>query len=120
VAEDASPVLGDSFIAEVVGLGCAALAAAPASAAYFGLSPGQSAAIVARLRETCAGVSGRFLVPAEDFAGTPLGIDVREVARRAAPPIVSNAVAHRAAGVGQIGAGITELPLGPFVEAAGA
>jgi hypothetical protein len=35
-------------------------------------------------------------------------------------PVVNNGLAHRDAGVGQVGAGITRLPIEPFAEAADA
>ena len=45
-----------------------------------------------------------------NFAGTPAGIDARKV--------VDTGIAHRRAGVGQIGAGITRAPLECFTKAA--
>jgi hypothetical protein len=59
-------------------------------------------------------------IPAEGFAGTPLGIDVEKVAELGVAPVVNNGLAHRDAGVGQVGAGITRLPIEPFAEAADA
>jgi hypothetical protein len=62
--------------------------------------------------------SSRFLIPAHDYEGTPLGIDIELVAGRRTTPVVNNGFAHRDPGVGQVGAGVTELPLEPFVAAA--
>jgi hypothetical protein len=119
-ADDACPMLGDSFVTETIGLGACALLAAPAIGSFIGADAAQSRAIVAGLRSICRAESSRFLVPAEDYAGTPLGIDVDAVARTGVAPVVNNGFAHRRPGVGQVGAGLTELPLEPFRAVAAA
>ena len=117
---DAQPMMGDSFATEVVGLGAFALNAAPAIASFIGGDAATAAETVRLMRGICAGESTRFLAPYEDFRGTPLGIDVRRVAETGVAPVVNNGFAHREAGRGQVGAGITRLPLEVFVEAAAA
>lgn len=117
---DAAPITGDSFSTEVAGLGCAALTAAPAAGRYFGVSPVEAASITRRMRAVSAGVSSRFLVPSEGYNGTPLGINTHQIAHTLLTPMVNHAVLHRLAGEGQIGAGISELPVAPFVAAANA
>ena len=72
------------------------------------------------MRAITAGESSRFLIPEEEFRGTPIGIDVHRVAETGIPPVINNGLAHRDAGRGQVGAGITRLPLEPFVEASAA
>jgi hypothetical protein len=52
-----------------------------------------------------------------DFVGTPAGIDARKVVDSGILPIVNTGIAHRQAGVGQIGAGITRAPLDCFTKA---
>jgi len=117
-ADDACPMLGDSFITETIGLGAFALVAAPAISSFIGATAGEARALVARMRWICMSASTRFLIPAHDYEGTPLGIDVRRVAETDTTPVVNNGFAHRLAGVGQVGAGVTELPLEPFAAAA--
>ena len=117
-ADDACPMLGDSFITETVGLGAFALVAAPAISSFIGADVAEAHAVVARMRTICMGTSTRFLVPADGYAGTPLGIDVAAVARAGSAPVVNNGFAHRLPGIGQVGAGVTELPPEPFVAAA--
>jgi len=58
-----------------------------------------------------------FRIPALDFRGTPLGIDVRRVVETGIAPVIDTGIAHREAGVGQIGAGLTQAPLECFVAA---
>jgi hypothetical protein len=117
-AKDACPLMGDSFITETIGLGAFAASAAPAIAAFVGGTPAQACETVAEMRRICHGESSRFLVPAEEFRGTPLGIDVNLVRTLGFAPMVNNGIAHRLAGKGQIGAALTRLPLEPFVAAA--
>jgi hypothetical protein len=115
--EDVCPALGDSYVTEVVGLGAFALAAAPALTTFTGGDPTRSSSLVDELRVITRGASSRFLVPSEGFRGTPLGIDVRRVEETGVSPLVNNGLAHRTAGMGQVGAGLTRLPSRPFVAA---
>jgi hypothetical protein len=115
---DAQPTLGDSLVIETVGLGAFALAAAPAVCAYIGGTPAETSALVTEMRAVSAGTSSRFLIPFESFAGAPLGIDVSLVAETGIEPLTNTGLAHRRPGVGQVGAGLTRLPLAPFREAA--
>ena len=52
-----------------------------------------------------------------DFAAAPVGIDVRKVVDTGIQPVVTTGIAHREAGVGQIGAGIVRVPMACFVKA---
>ena len=58
-----------------------------------------------------------FTLPALNFGGTPAGIDARLVADSGVLPIINTGIAHKEAGVGQIGAGITTAPMGCFHDA---
>ena len=115
---DASPVLGDSFITETVGLGAFALSASPAIVSFVGGDPLTASATVEELRGICRGTSSRLLIPAEGFRGTPIGIDVHKVAATGIAPLANAGLAHREPGRGQVGACLLRLPLQPFAEAA--
>jgi hypothetical protein len=117
-AGDACPMLGDSFITETIGIGAFALVAAPAISSFIGASPAEAEQLVERMRTITLTESSRYLIPSHEYEGTPLGIDVELVARRGTAPVVNNGFAHRDPGVGQVGAGVTELPLAPFEAAA--
>ncbi len=67
--------------------------------------------------EITLGSNPAFSLPPLDFAGTPAGIDARLVVDSGILPIINTGIAHRQAGVGQIGAGITTAPLACFNEA---
>jgi hypothetical protein len=118
--EDASLDIGDSAITETVGLGGFALAAAPAIVRYVGGSAAAALAATREMAEITWGESRSWLVPALDYAGVPLGIDTRAVARTGIAPLVDTGIAHREPGIGQIGAGTVRPPLEPFVAACAA
>ena len=63
------------------------------------------------------GRNGAFTLPALDFTGTPAGIDARKVVDSGIAPIINTGIAHKQAGIGQIGAGITRAPLACFAKA---
>lgn len=115
--EDACPAMGDSFMTETIGLGAFALTAAPAISSFIGGTHEEAEEHVDAMRRICRGSSERFLVPSDGFAGTPVGIDVDLVCRTGITPIVNNGFAHRDPGVGQVGAGLTRLPIEPFLRA---
>jgi hypothetical protein len=115
---DAALDLGDSAITETVGLGAFAMAAAPAIAAYVGSTAADCLATTRAMEEIAWARSTRYRIPSLDFAGTPLGIDCRAVVATGVLPTINTGIAHREAGVGQIGAGVVQAPLAAFVAAA--
>jgi hypothetical protein len=58
-----------------------------------------------------------FALPNLGFRGTPTGIDLRKVLDTSIMPIINTGIAHKQAGIGQIGAGILRAPLGCFKKA---
>jgi hypothetical protein len=50
-------------------------------------------------------------IPMLNFMGVPTGIDVRKVIQTGIMPIINTAIAHKEAGIGMIGAGITYPPV---------
>jgi hypothetical protein len=69
------------------------------------------------MAEICAGVNAKWPIPMLDFAGVPCGIDVRRVVETGIAPAINTGIAHRQAGIGQVGAGIARAPLGCFDDA---
>jgi hypothetical protein len=116
-AADAAPDLGDSAITETAGLGGFAMAAAPAIVQFVGGTPQDAIANTEEMTHITLGRSGALTLPALDFAGTPAGIDARKVVDTGIAPIINTGIAHRAAGIGQVGAGITRAPLACFAKA---
>jgi hypothetical protein len=116
-AADAAPDLGDSAIAETAGVGGFAMAAAPAIVQFVGGSPEDAITNTEEMTHITLGRSSALTLPAMDFAGTPAGIDARKVVDTGITPIINTGIAHRQAGIGQIGAGITRAPLACFAQA---
>jgi hypothetical protein len=56
-------------------------------------------------------------IPALEFAGTPAAIDIRRVVETGIAPAINTGIAHRRAGVGQVGAGVARAPLACFEKA---
>jgi hypothetical protein len=115
--EDASRDLGDSTITETVGLGGFAMAAAPAITSFVGGSPEQALEATRLMYGITWADSEAFQVPAMGFRGTPTGIDCREVVASGVLPIINTGIAHREAGVGQVGAGLVHPPIEAFTAA---
>ena len=55
--------------------------------------------------------------PALDFRGTPTGIDIRKAVDLGITPRINTGIAHKNAGVGQVGAGLVRPPLKIFEDA---
>jgi hypothetical protein len=115
---DGVPLMGDSYVSEVVGVGAFAMAAAPAIAGFIGGTAGDMVAHTQRMYGITAGEHPSFTIPALDFRGTPVGIDVERVLATGIRPILNTGIAGRRPGVGQVGAGIASAPMACFAEAA--
>ncbi|MFX0183139.1 MAG: DUF1116 domain-containing protein [Candidatus Hodarchaeota archaeon] len=115
--KDACPDLGDSTISEVIGIGGFAMASSPAIVSFVGGNAADAVTRTQRMYEITAGTSRSFTIPALDFRGTPTGIDIRRVVELNEPPLINTGIAHKEAGIGQIGAGLTAAPLEMFQDA---
>jgi hypothetical protein len=114
---DAGADMGDSSITETAGLGGFAMAAAPAIVQFVGGTPAQALAHTRSMMTITLGRNAAFTLPALDFTGTPAGIDARKVADSGVLPVINTGIAHREAGIGQVGAGITFAPMACFARA---
>ena len=114
---DAAADLGDSAITETAGVGGFAMAAAPAIVKFVGGTPTDAIHHSLRMRAITLGVNPSFTLPALDFAAAAAGIDARKVIDSGVLPVINSGIAHREAGVGQIGAGVTTAPMACFTAA---
>ncbi|HEX7180487.1 MAG TPA: DUF1116 domain-containing protein [Thermoanaerobaculia bacterium] len=114
---DANPDIGDSTITETAGIGAFAMAAAPAIVTFIGGSPQDARNATLEMYEITAAEHPQFTIPALGFRGTPVGIDLRKVVELGITPRVNTGIAHRQAGVGQVGAGLVRPPMEIFEEA---
>lgn len=114
---DANPDIGDSAITETYGLGGFAMAAAPAITAVVGGTAQTATQATLEMYEITLEENPLHQIPALDFRGTPTGIDVRRVVETGIQPVINTGIAHRHAGIGQVGAGLVRAPLEPFLAA---
>lgn len=114
---DAAADLGDSAITETAGVGGFAMAAAPAIVKFVGGTPTDAMHHSLRMRAITLGANPAFSLPALDFASAAAGIDARKVVDTGVLPVINSGIAHRTAGVGQIGAGVTTAPMACFTAA---
>lgn len=115
--DDAARDLGDSAITETAGLGGFAMAAAPAIVQFVGGNVADARANSLRMAHITLGRNPAFTLPMLNFAPSAAGIDVRKVADTSILPVINTGIAHKEAGVGQIGAGLTHAPLACFTQA---
>ena len=116
-AEDASGDIGDSTITETAGIGGFAMAAAPAIVTFVSGTPKDAINATLEMYEITYTEHKYFTIPPLDFRGTPTGIDIRKVVEKGITPRVNTGIAHKDAGVGQVGAGLVRPPMGMFEEA---
>jgi hypothetical protein len=114
---DANPDLGDSTITETAGIGGFAMAAAPAIVTFVGGTAPLAMETTLEMYEITVAHHKIFTIPALDFQGTPTGIDIAKVVEKGITPRVNTGVAHKDAGVGQVGAGLVRPPMLMFEEA---
>jgi hypothetical protein len=114
---DAAGDIGDSAITETAGLGGFAMGGAPAVVKVVGGTPEDALAFTRSMHGITLVQNPAWTMPALGFAGTPTGIDVRKVVETGVLPIINTGIAHKEAGVGQVGAGLVRPPMGCFTEA---
>ena len=117
-AEDGNPDIGDSAITETVGVGGMAMVAAPGVTRFVGAGGFEDALEISNeMERICIAHNPNWTIPTWDFKGACLGIDIRKVVATGITPLINTGIAHRKAGLGQIGAGTVRAPLGCFEKA---
>jgi hypothetical protein len=116
-ADDASGDIGDSTITETAGIGAFAMAAAPAIVTFISGTPQDALNATLEMYEITMAEHTAFTIPALDFRGTPTGVDIRKVVEFGITPRINTGIAHKEAGVGQVGAGLVRPPMNVFEDA---
>ena len=116
--EDANPALGDSYISEPCGIGAFAMAASPAISEFVGSTPAFGIKVTKNMNKITFTKHTDYKIPYLNYEGTPTGICLEKVVKTGIVPIVNTGIAHKQAGIGQIGAGIAYTPIGSFRSAA--
>lgn len=115
--EDANPDIGDSVITETSGIGGFAMATAPAIVQFVGGTPQDAIQYTTSMYEITEEENSTYKMPTMNFRGTPTGIDLRKVIETQILPIINTGIAHKDAGVGQVGAGLVRPPMKCFEDA---
>lgn len=114
----ACPDMGDSAITETFGVGGMAMIAAPGVTRFVGAGGFKDALNTSNeMMEICIDRNSNFTIPTWDFQGACLGIDARKVVETSIEPVINTGIAHKEAGVGQIGAGTVLAPVKCFENA---
>ena len=114
----ANPDIGDSAITETVGVGGLAMVAAPGVTRFIGAGGFEDAVRISNeMERICLDHNSTWTIPTWDFKGSLLGIDIRKVVDTGIEPIINTGIAHKEAGVGQIGAGTVTAPVQAFEKA---
>lgn len=114
---DKNPDMGDSAITETLGVGGFSMAASIAIVQFVGGTPEDAIRYSERMYRITTGESTAFSIPVLDFRGSPTGIDVRKVIDTGILPQINTGIAHKDAGIGQVGAGLVNPPWQCFSEA---
>lgn len=115
--EDAGLDMGDSAITETVGWGGFVIGGAPGILNFTGGTAEQALAFSREMRSISVGQSPDYLIPALNFQGSAVGIDIRKVVQTNVAPVIDTAIAHKEPGHGIIGGGIVRPPLECFAKA---
>ena len=93
------------------------MAAAPAIVTFVSGTPRDALNATLEMYDITVAEHTHFTIPQLDFRGTPTGIDVRKVVELDLTPRINTGIAHREAGVGQVGAGLVRPPMEVFENA---
>jgi hypothetical protein len=115
--EDAGRDMGDSAITECVGWGGFVIGGAPGILTFTGGTAAQALAFSRDMYTISVGKSPDYLLPALDFQGAAVGIDIRKVVQTNTVPVIDTAIAHKEPGHSIIGGGIVRPPLECFAKA---
>ena len=93
------------------------MAAAPAIVTFVSGTPRDALNATMEMYEITFAEHKAFTIPQLAFRGTPTGIDIRKVVEKNITPRINTGIAHKNAGVGQVGAGLVRAPKKCFEDA---
>lgn len=115
--DDACPDLGDSAITETMGIGGFSMAAALSIVQFVGGKVEDAINYSKSMYNITVDINKNYTIPNLNFKGAPIGIDLLKVIENNERPVINTGVAHKEAGIGQIGAGIVRAPMTCFEKA---
>ncbi len=93
------------------------MAASPAIVRFVGGTVQDALEMTRQMGQITVAKHRYFTIPYLEFEGTPTGIDMRKVLRTGITPRANTGIAHKKPGIGQIGAGVVDVPIEPFKAA---
>lgn len=108
--QDATRDLGDSAITETMGIGGFAMGGSPAIVQFVGGEVEDAIQYSEQMYDITVSENSNYSIPTLNFRGAAFGIDVRKVIETSILPVINTGMAHKVAGIGQIGAGIVHPP----------
>lgn len=115
--DDAALDIGDSTITETAGIGGFVMAGALPIVQFVGGTVNDAINYSEEMYTITVSENPNYSIPTLNFRGSALGIDIRKVIESSTLPIINTGIAHKEAGVGQIGAGIVNPPMECFEKA---
>lgn len=115
--EDASPDIGDSAITETMGIGGFAMGGSPAIVQFVGGTVEDAIGYSESMYEITTSENSNYSIPTLNFRGSAIGIDITKVIEKGILPIINTGMAHKVAGIGQVGAGLVSPPMECFEKA---
>ncbi|MEK5332848.1 MULTISPECIES: YlbE family protein [unclassified Lysinibacillus] len=112
--EEATRDLGDSAITETMGIGGFAMGGSPAIVQFVGGEVKDAIQYSEQMYEITVSENSNYSIPTLNFRGAAFGIDVKKVIETNILPVINTGIAHKVAGIGQIGAGIVHPPMACF------
>jgi hypothetical protein len=109
------PYLGDSCVVETYGFGGNAAVAGPMVVYLTGGDLDEAIRRTNNAREICVGTHDWAIIPALNFQGPPVGIDLRKVVAKGITPVCHGGMHHIDGG--QAGAGYMNVPMECFESA---
>lgn len=113
--EDVLPWIGDSCMLEAIGFGGSAAAAAPAVLRSQGLGWMDGIERSRDAEEITLARHESYLIPALNYQGSPLGIDIRKVIRTGIEPVIHGGIISKSGR--RLGAGVAHVPMACFEAA---
>ncbi|MCJ0929920.1 DUF1116 domain-containing protein [Virgibacillus halodenitrificans] len=115
--DDATRDLGDSAITETMGIGGFAMGGSPAIVQFVGGEVDDAIQYSEQMFDITVSENSNYSIPTLNFRGSAFGIDIRKVIETGILPVINTGMAHKVAGIGQIGAGIVHPPKECFEKA---
>ncbi len=113
--DDVLPWIGDSCMLEAAGLGGSAAAAAPAVMRAQDLTWTDGVERSREIGQITLDSHRFYLIPALDYQGSPLGIDMRKVLKTGIQPVVHGGMISKSGR--RLGAGVARVPMECFIKA---